>query len=111
MHSVQSPRTDDSAIEQEILAKGLIAPRVTPADIEANIECVEYIEHVSRGGQILRWAVITTKSGYAVVGRPSVAVSPENDDIEIGTKVALANSKNELRPLMGYALKCQLSAS
>jgi len=37
MHNVQSPRADDNAIEQEIVAKGLTAPRVTPADIEANI--------------------------------------------------------------------------
>jgi hypothetical protein len=28
----------DNAIEQEIKDKGLTAPRVTPADIEANIE-------------------------------------------------------------------------
>lgn len=37
MIRIESPRTDDSAIEQEIQAKGLTAPRVTPADIEANI--------------------------------------------------------------------------
>ena len=37
MNNVSSPRTDDSGIEQEIVAKGLTAPRVTPADIEANI--------------------------------------------------------------------------
>lgn len=37
MHHIESPRTDDSAIEQEIKAKGLTAPRITPADIEANI--------------------------------------------------------------------------
>ena len=29
---------NDQAIEQEIKAKGLTAPRVTPADIEANSE-------------------------------------------------------------------------
>ena len=37
MMNIQSPRTDDDAIEQEIKAKGLTSPRVTPADIEANI--------------------------------------------------------------------------
>lgn len=42
MHNVQSPRTDDSAIEQEIVAKGLTAPRVTPADIDANIASEHY---------------------------------------------------------------------
>lgn len=101
--------TNDHTIEDEIQAKGKTAPRVTPADIEANIRSVEWVTFTSAGGQVLRWAVITTSSGYAVVGRPSVAVSPENDDADIGQKVALENSKNELWPLMGYALKNELS--
>ena len=42
MERIESPRTDDSAIEQEIKAKGLTAPRVTPADIEANIASEHY---------------------------------------------------------------------
>ena len=110
MNHIQSPRSCDASIEEDILAKGLTAPRVTPADLEANITGIEFVKHVSAGGQVLRWAVITTKSGYAVVGRPSVAVSPENDDEAIGEKTAKANSINELWPLMGYALKEKLSA-
>ena len=109
MNNIESLRTDDSAIEQEIKAKGLTAPRVTPADIAANIKSVEYVKHVSAGGQVLRWAVITTTSGYAVVAHPSVAVSPENDDEDIGKKVAFENSRNAMWPLMGYALKERLS--
>ena len=34
--------TTDATIEQEIQAKGLTAPRVTPADIEANIASEHY---------------------------------------------------------------------
>ena len=34
--------TTDQTIEQEIQAKGLTAPRVTPADIEANIASEHY---------------------------------------------------------------------
>lgn len=109
MHSIESPRTDDSAIEQEIKAKGLTAPRVTPYDIETSIVGVEYVKHVSLAGQVLRWAVITTRNGFAVTGRPSVAVSPENDDAAIGEKVAKANAVNELWPLLGYALKERLA--
>ena len=37
MNHIQSPRTCDASIEEEILAKGLTAPRVTPADVETNI--------------------------------------------------------------------------
>lgn len=111
MERIQSPRTDDSAIEAEIQAKGLTAPRVTPTDIDANVAFIEYVKHVSASGQVLRWAVITTRCGFAVTGRPSASVSPENDDAAIGEKVALSNAKNELWPLMGYALREKLHAA
>lgn len=99
----------DDLIEQEIQAKGLTAPRVTPADIDGNIVEVEIVTHVSKSGQVLRWAVLTTRNGFAVVGKPSCAVSSANDNVEIGEKVAIANSKEELWPLMGYALKEKLA--
>ena len=110
MNHVQSPDTSDSAIEREIVQKGLTAPRVTPADIENAIKHTEYVKHISAGGQVLRWAVLTTQSGFAVVGSPSVAVSPENDDAEVGEKVARQNSIQALWPLLGFALKERLAA-
>lgn len=96
-------------LEQEIQAKGLTAPRITPDDIEGNIVDVEIVTHVSKSGQVLRWAVLTTRNGFAVVGKPSCAVSSANDNVEIGEKVAIANSEEELWPLMGYALKEKLA--
>jgi hypothetical protein len=99
----------DQVIEQEIVAKGLIAPRITPNDVDANIADVEIVKHVSKTGQVLRWAVITTRNGYAVVGKPSCAVSSANDNAEIGEKIAITNSREELWPLMGYALKEKLA--
>ena len=111
MHHITSPRTCDEGIEQLIQDLGAVAPRVTPEDLVANITRVEYVKHVSHGGQVLRWAVITTKNGYAVVGNPSVSVSPENDRVLVGEAVALENSKNAMWPLMGYALKTQLAAA
>ena len=110
MERIQSPRTDDAAIESQILAKGLTAPRVTPADMEANIVHTDIVKHVARGGQVLRWAVITTRNGFAVTGNPSASVSPENDDAEVGEAVAIANARNALWPLMGYELKSKLTA-
>lgn len=109
MHNITSPQTDDAGIERLIQAKGLTAARVTPADIEANIVHVEYVKHISHSGQVLRWAVLTTKNGFAVTGRPSASVSPENDIPEVGEKTAYDNAKNELWPLMGYELKTKLS--
>lgn len=101
---------DDQTIEQEIQAKGLTAPRITPADIEANIANVEIVKHVSKAGQVLRWAVLTTLNGFAVTGKPSAAVSSENDNEEIGTQVAIENAKAEMWQLMGYELKSRLAA-
>lgn len=99
---------NDQAIEQEIQAKGKTAPRVTPDDVLANIHHIETVKHITQSGQVLRWAVLVTQSGFAVVGKPSVAVSPENDDTEIGEKVAFENSRDEMWPLMSYALKQSL---
>lgn len=86
------------------------ANRVTPADLDANIVDTEIVKHVSKSGQILRWAVLTTRNGFAVTGRPSASVSPENDDPAIGEAVAIENAKNELWPLMGYELRSKLAA-
>ncbi len=105
MNNITSPNNSEVEIEHIIQTKGLTAPRICPADIEANIKFVEYVKHISAGGQVLRWAVITTASGFAVIGRPSASVSPENDDAEVGERTALANSKSELWLLMIYALK------
>lgn len=101
----------DCSIEAEIQAKGLTAPRVTPADLQANIVHTEIVKHVSPSGQVLRWAVLTTRNGFAVTGRPSAAASSANDNAEIGEKVATENAMQELWPLMGYALRGKLAGS
>ena len=97
--------TTDQQIEAEIQAKGKTAPRITPADIEANIVHTEIIRHVSPTGHVLRWAVLTTRNGFAVTGTPSCSVSSSNDDAEIGEKVAIKNARDALWPLMGYQLR------
>lgn len=98
----------DKDIESEIQAKGLTAPRVKRDDMIANIAHTEIVKHVSVTGQVLRWAIITTKNGFAVTGKPSCAVSSENDNEAIGKQIALTNAEDELWPLMGYALKQRL---
>ena len=87
----------------------MTAPRVTPDDLQANIVDTEIVKFVSKSGQILRWAVLTTRNGFAVVGDPSCAVSSENDNPAIGEETAIKNSREQLWPLMGYALKERLS--
>lgn len=118
--------SDDQSIEQEIQAKGLTAPRVTPADIEANILSEHYFTAgdgyagaaaltIEEDGVIqppeqldlLTFCVLILQNGYTVTGE-SACASPENFDAEVGRKVARANAVNKVWPLMGYALKQQL---
>lgn len=99
---------NDQEIERAVIEKGLTAPRVSAADLEANLAHIEYVKHVAPSGQVLRWAVITTANGFAVSGRPSASASSANDNAEIGEAVALSNAKSELWPLMGYALRQSL---
>lgn len=105
MNHVESPNISDRGVEDTLKAHGKAALRVTPEAMKENIVHTEIVKHVSPTGQVLRWAVLTVKNGFAVTGRPSAAISPENDIPELGEKLAIENAKNELWALMGYALK------
>lgn len=113
--------THDQEIEQEIQAKGKTAPRITPADIEANIAQEHYIvpgrSLAMEGHAIPRQSalnqlticVLVLRNGFTVTGE-SACASPENFDAEIGKKIARTNAVQKMWPLMGYALKDQLHA-
>lgn len=101
----------DQAIEDYVKANGLNAPRVTLAEFDANIVHTEVLKHVTHSGQVLRWATLTTRNGFAVTGRPSCSASSENDNPPLGTKVAIDNARAELWPLMGYALRERLAST
>lgn len=125
MHNITSPRSDDDAIEREIKAKGLTAPRVTLADIEANIVSEHYftawegtaatMDHYPLKGELsealalLTFCVLVLRNGFTVTGE-SACASPENFDAELGRKIARANAVNKMWSLMGYALKEKLAA-
>jgi hypothetical protein len=123
MNHIQSPRTCDASIEEEILAKGLTAPRVTPADIEANISSEHYFTAAQgcvgnvdedpsdaslHAMELLTFCVLVLRNGFTVTGE-SACASPENFDAEIGRKVARTNAVSKMWPLMGYALKEKLA--
>lgn len=121
-----------SDIEQDIQAKGLTAPRVTPADIEANIVSEHFF--TARDGRLgaltnetyvgrerpvegnadlvpldlLTFCVLVLKNGFTVTGE-SACASPENFDAEIGRKIARQNAVAKIWPLMGYELRSRLS--
>lgn len=92
------------ALEQKIKDLGLIAPRITPDSIKAKIVDVEYVKHVTKSGKVLRWCVITMENSYGVTGDPSVAVSVENDNQQVGEEVAFNNAFDRIWALEGYNL-------
>lgn len=119
--------------EQEIQAKGLTAPRVTPADVEENISAEFYftategVEGAAKnhGGyrdthcvrhddnpalihtDLLTFCVLVMRNGCTVTGE-SACASPENFDAELGRKIARQKAVDKIWPLLGYALKSQL---
>ena len=109
MYNVRTPLATEQTTENALAAVST-APRVTLQELEANIQSVEYVTHKCASGQILRWAVLICKNGFAVTGKPSAAVSPENDNEVFGKEIAYKNAKEELWGYMGYALKSSLSA-
>ena len=117
---------NDQQIEQEIQAKGLTAPRVTPASIEGNIvgehyftasQAVEAVEGcVHEIGKspdwgtlhLLTFCVLVLRNGFTVTGE-SACASPENFDAEIGRKIAREKGVKKVRPLLSFRLRDELS--
>lgn len=106
--------------EQEIAAVST-APRVTPADIEANIASTWYINAatgvvpdnfqppvpVGHCLGLLTICVLVLRNGFTVTGE-SACASHENFNADIGRRIARENAVAKVWPLMGYQLKEQL---
>ena len=120
MHNATSPDTSDAGVERLIQAKGKTAARVTPADIEANIESYFYFTaaqaatavdrtiDVDSPLHLLTFCVLVLRNGFTVTGE-SACASPENFDAEIGRRIARENAMRKIWPLMGYELRSKLA--
>ena len=119
------------AIESAIQAAGSnVAPRITPADIEANIESwwyftaadgvqgaaaagVLYSEQPPVGAsstlRLLTFCVLVLRNGFTVTGE-SACASPENFNAEIGRRIARENAVAKIWPLLGFELRTKLAA-
>jgi len=95
----------EQAIEAEIQAKGLNAPRLTPDLIDATIAGEDY--HVFPG-TTLTVCCLTLRNGFTVTGE-SAAASPENFDVAIGQKIAYQNARQKIWALEGYLLREKLA--
>ena len=91
-------------VENEILEKGLTAPRVTPEIIDEVVDMAQF--HVFPG-TTLTVCCLTLVNGFTVVGEAACA-SPENFNRELGEKIALDNAKQKVWGLEGYALRERL---
>ena len=111
-------------VEQEIQHKGLTAPRITPADIEANIASEHYLPAgdaihalnsanrnepiIPESLRLLTICILVLRNGFTVTGE-SACASPENFNAELGRKIARQDAVRQVWPLMGYALREKLS--
>ncbi len=133
MNHIQSPATGDQAIERAIVSAGAnVAPRVTPADIEAAIVSEHYFtardgvlgmlaadgvppgiyEQANAAPQplgLLTFCVLVLRNGFTVTGE-SACASPENFNSEIGRRIARENAVQKLWPLLGFRMRDKIAA-
>lgn len=95
---------NEAAVEQEIQQKGLVAPRLTPQQIDETV--AEEAYHVFPGTTVTV-CCLTLKNGYTVIGE-SACASPENFNQELGRKIARDNARNKIWSLEGYLLRQRL---
>ena len=96
---------DEQAIESEIQAKGLNAPRLSPEKIDSVIVDEDY--HIFPG-TTLTVCCLKLRNGFTVTGE-SAAASPENFNEEIGRKIARSNARDKIWAFEGYLLREKLS--
>lgn len=122
----------DQTIEQEIQTKGAnVAPRITPADVEAQI-VAEYFFTAAHGAlgamnrgeliarnpaelnapalQMLTFCVLQLRNGTRIVGTNYGAIDPAQHSAERGRADARAQAVEQIWPLLGYELRTHLHA-
>lgn len=98
---------DEQAIENEILARGLNAPRLSPSDIDAQIVAEAFYVFP---GTTLTVCALTLRNGFQVVGH-SASASAANFDEGIGRKISRENARNKIWALEGYLLRSKLGGT
>lgn len=107
---------NEKAIESEIQAKGLTAPRITPQHISDQIVAMvsgrasvlfkDAPAHPSL--ECLTICIITLRNGFTLVGT-SACASPENYDENIGHEIAYKNAREQIWALEHYLLRSKLA--
>lgn len=101
------PELSESAVEQEVVDKGLTAFRITPEHIDSLIASHQY--HVFPG-TTCTVCCLTLTNGFTVIGE-SACISASNFDKSLGERIAYSNAREKLWMLEGYAMSRELSES
>ncbi|MBY0237660.1 MAG: hypothetical protein K2W93_21955 [Burkholderiaceae bacterium] len=124
----------DQEIEQEIQAKGLTAPRITPDEVEASIASESYFTAADgiRGASVgkpgasllpeyvtfegsphshITICVLVMRNGTKIVGVNEGPVSSANFNADMGRKMAREKATDQIWPLLGYELRSKLAAA
>ena len=114
-------QTDGLIATEAECAKGRTAPRVSLADIEANIAAIYFqtgaeIAHATdcprpalTSLNVLTVCLLVLQNGFTIMGK-SAPASAANFDPELGRKLAYEDAVRQVWPLMGYALREKLAA-
>lgn len=121
---------DEAQTEAAIVAAGKAAPRITPADIDAQITSEYFftaregvigafgekpetvfgsraVESMPPSLGVLTFCVLVLRNGFTVTGE-SACASPENFDPQIGRDIARRNARDKIWSLEGYQLRTRL---
>ncbi|WP_289100962.1 Gp49 family protein [uncultured Marinobacter sp.] len=102
----------DQTIEDQIVAKGLTAPRISLAHVQKMKERLEYLFERCPGKTTTFCHVYLDGTFYLATG-VSACVSPENFDSQVGIDVARTKAEalatDKLYELEGYRLWSELN--
>lgn len=96
---------DERKLDEELVARGLTAPRLTPDLIDAAIDHEAYYVFP---GTVLTVCCLVLKNGFCVTGT-SAPASTSNFDESIGRKIAFDAARSKIWQLEGYLLRSQLA--
>ena len=99
-------KSNEAAQEKAIQALAPVAPRLTPADIDAVIVGEDYHQFP---GTVLTVCALKLRNGFTVTGE-SAPVSAANFNAEMGRKIARENAREKIWALEGYLLRERLHA-
>lgn len=96
----------EKEIEKEIQDKGLLAPRLTPEDIDAAIISQTFTTLPSGKAMVCE---LILRNGFSVRGE-SACVSKANFNEGIGKKISYEDARSKVWQLEGYLLQEKISS-